>query len=276
MDVDSEMERVIKRLPKYAKDWLLVQKSNAQDIVFKNEPYYSKVRLEPTIVDGTTIVTYTFAAGLTATAFSYGQNGPMASAGFNATGTGFTQATLADTNLITSTGKVTNGGDMFVIDGIAIAPLPRTDSVLMKNVIAEISVQAGFNGQANDYKLGGPLQWPGAAGLFGAGRSLLQMPSLTDATGAFLGTVTNGLPGAADVRWLTDPIVWMPQNTGADGLFQIQLRVERTVAVVAAARTAAAGIVGVAPPVTAGAEGSFVDFLVTLYGNQFGPRSRNR
>jgi hypothetical protein len=48
------------------------------------------------------------------------------------------------------------------------------------------------------------------------------------------------------------------------------------VAVVAAARTAAAGIVGVQPPLTAGAEGTFVEFIVTLYGNQFGPRSRNR
>jgi hypothetical protein len=202
--------------------------------------------------------------------------GIMTAAGYVAASTGYTTATIADTNLVTSTGKVTNGGDMFVIDGIAFQPTPKSDPLLTNDLIAEISVQAGFNGQSTDYKLGNPLQWPGGGGLFGAARSNNIMPALSDASGVFSGALANGWPGAGDIRWFNDPIVWMPASKGGDGIFALLARVERDVIVVASARAAAAGIVAITPPNTPGAKGTFVEFQVTLYGNQFGPRSGNR
>lgn len=274
----STQADVIKRMPQYAQDALdQMQKANPGNVAFKNEPYITKIRFEPTITtDGSNNVTFTFKQGLSATGFSYGVGGSMAAAGYVATGTGYTQATAADTNLITSTGKVTNGGDMMVIDAIAFAPTPKSDPLLTNDLIAELSVSAGFNGQSSDYKLGNPLQWPGGAGLWGAARTNNILPGQADASGVFAGSVTNGIPGAGDIRWFNDPIVWMPQSRGGDGIFAFRVQVERDVVVLASARAAGTGIVAITPPNTPGAKGTFVEFQVTLYGNQFGPRSRNR
>lgn len=273
----STQADVIRRMPQYAQDALeKMKRDNPGNVAFKNEPYVSKIRFEPTIaVDGSLNVTFTFKQGLVATAFSYGVGGAMASAGYVATGTGFTQATIADTNLILATGRNTNGGDMFVIDGISFLPTPKSDPLLTNDLIADLSVQAGFNGQTTDYKLGNPLQWPAGGGLWGAARTPNIMPGQADASGVYAGSLANGIPSAGDIRWFNDPIVWMPGASG-DGIFALTARVERDVVVVAPARAAGTGIVVVTPPSTPGAKGTFVEFQVTLYGNQFGPRSRNR
>lgn len=278
MLMQSTQAQVVARMPQYAKDALAkMQQDNPGNVAFKNEPYVSKIRFEPVIaVDGSLNATYTFKQGQSSVAFSYGNGGDMKAAGYVATGTGFTTATIADTNLIKATGRETNGGDMFVIDAIAFQPTPRTDPLLLNDLIAELSVQAGFNGTANDYKLGNPLQWPGGGGLYGPARTLNIMPSQLDASGVYQGAVANGLPGAGDIRWFTDPIVWMPASKGGDGIFQIAVTVARDVVVLAPARAAGTNIVAITPAATAGAKGTYVEFQVTLYGNQFGPRSRNR
>jgi hypothetical protein len=277
--LQNTQAQVMARWSKYARSKVeqLIKDNGEGNVAFKNEIYFSKIRFEPTIaVDGSLNATYTFKQGQTATAFSYGIGGDMKAAGYGATGTGFTTGTLADTNLINATGRETNGGDMMVIEAIAFRPTPKSDPLLLNDLVTDLSIAAGFNGQFSDYKLGNPLGWPGAGGLSGAARTLNIIPAQAEASGIYWGAVSNGLPGAGDARWLTDQIVWMPRSAGGDGVFQIQAKVERDVVVVASARAAGTGIVAVTPNGTAGTKGTFVEFEVLLFGSQVGPRSRNR
>lgn len=271
---DTEMQKVIARMPQHARDWIATQLNQKVDLAFKNEPYFSRVRFEPA-TSGTTTVTYAFTAQQSVQAFTYGINGSMAPAGYNATGTGFTLGTIADTNLVTTTGKVTNNSDLVVIDGLAIEITPRSDPVLTRAIIADLSVSAGFGGNVNDYKLATVETWPGSMGLYGSSSSPLSVPNLQDANGIMPGVLNNGIPGAHNVRWFSDPIVWMPAPAG-DSLFAMQLRLERAISVAVLARTAGTGVQAIVPPQTAGADGTFVEFKIFLLGNQFGPRSRNR
>jgi hypothetical protein len=278
----SEMQRVLNRLPKRARKWVQDQLDANVDLAFKNEPYYSTVRFEPDSLtaDGSNNTTTVFNAGHQVQAFTYGQGGAMGIAGYNAAGTGYTIGQQADTNLIVTTGKVTNGNDLVVLDGLAIIPTPKSDPRLTQWVMRELYISAGFGGNTNDFKFGQPLLWPGSAGLFGSTSSILKTANLQDATGIIPGYLSNGLPGAADVRWFSDPIVWYPQSSNlGDTQFAMFLTIQRLVSVFAAARIAVAGAgatQAVTPPVTQGAEGTFVEFLVYMPSVQFGPRSQNR
>lgn len=273
----TDMQRLIMRMPPDAQAYIadLVKKG---DVVTKDEPYYSRIRFEPTItVDGSNNATYAFAQGQSVQAFNYGTNGQMTNAGFAAANTGYALGTLADTNLTTSTGKVTNGADLVFIEGISFIPTPGSDPVLTKLIIGDLSVQAGFNGDVSTYKLGSPLMWPGSAGLHGTANSKVQAPNVNDQVGVFFGSVSNGLPGAGDVQWMKDPIVWMPQPQ-ADSQFALQVTLARAKSIVVNARVAGTNNIPTAftPPATAGADGTYAEFIVRLHGAQIGPRSKNR
>ena len=273
----SEMDKLILRMPPNAQSYIAKLQQKGQ-VVTKDEPYFSRIRFEPTItVDGSNNATYTFQQGQSVFAFNYGVNGLMNNAGFNAANTGYSQGTPADTNLTTSTGKVTNGADLVYIEGMSFIPTPGSDPVLTKLIIGDLAIAAGFNGDTSSYKLGSPLMWPGSAGLFGTANSKVQAPNASDQVGVFYGSVSNGLPGAGDVKWMKDPIVWMPQ-TEADSQFALQITLTRTKALTVNARTAGTNNIPTAftPPATAGADGTYVEFFVNLHGAQIGPRSNNR
>lgn len=277
---ESELDRILRIVQPEVVDYINELTKKGQ-IVFKDEPYFSRVRFEPTItVDGSSNATYAFAAGQQSIAFSYGQGGSMVTGGFVASGTGFTQAQKCDTNLIKTTGKETNGNDVVIVEGFAIMPTSGSDPVLAAAIMKEMSVQAGFNGNVNDLKYGSPFFWPGAGGLYGAQQSPNAKPDINQSTGQYLGQQANGLPGAGDFRSLKDPIVWMPAGSSqSDTQFQVALTIERAVSVVTNARTAGTGGVsptGFTPPATAGAFGTYAEFLVFLLGSQIGPRGRNR
>jgi hypothetical protein len=271
---NQSLKDILEGLPQPAKDYL----SGKGALSLKREPYFSRIRFEPTITDNTSNVVYTFAQGQSVNAFDYGQGGTMAGAGFVAGGTGFTVATAADTNLTTAAGRVTNGSDMVVVDAICFLPTPKSDPVLLKALIAELSVTGGFGGNLTDYRFGNPLFLPGGGGLYGGGQSALAVAGTNDSKGQINGFISNGLPGAGDMWPQDDAIVWMPKPE-ADSDFAMQVRCNRTVSVTVNARTAGSGGIApaaVAPPVTAGADGTFVEFLVRLVGTQIGPRSRSR
>lgn len=273
----TDMQRLILRMPPDAQNYMAALQKQG-DVVTKDEPYYSRIRFEPTItVDGSNNATYAFAQGQSVQAFNYGVGGAMTNAGFVAGGTGYVLGTLSDTNLNTSTGKVTNGADLVFIEGLSFIPTPGSDPVLTKLIIGDLAVQAGFNGDVSSYKLGSPLMWPGSAGLHGTANSKAQAPNVNDQVGVFFGSVSNGLPGAGDVQWMKDPIVWMPQPQ-ADSQFALQVSLSRAKSLVVNARTVGTNGIPTAftPPATAGADGTYVEFFVRLHGAQLGPRSKNR
>jgi len=273
VDKRSEMQKFLDQLPDYARTyWATVAQS--AELIFKDEPYFSRGRFEPTItVDGSSNATYAFTAGQKVQLFNYGIGAPLTTAGFSATG--YATATAADTNLTTAAGKETNSSDMVYIMGFGVVPGSLCDPVLLKLLWEEISVSAGFGGDSNTYKLGNLGCWPGGGGLHGGSSSPLAVANLADGKAIVPGVLANGLPAAGDIRWLKDPIVWMPKPQ-QDSQFTMQFTIERSRSLTANARVAATGIQAITPPATVGAEGTFVDFKVYLYGAQLGPRSRNR
>jgi hypothetical protein len=270
------LDDILRRIPQAARNY--VAANMARGLVAKREPYYSKIRFEPTITNNTTNVVYAFTAGQRSRCFDYGLGASMVTAGFTSAGA-YANATLADTNLQSGAGRETNGSDMMVIDSVAFLPTPKSDPVLLKAIIAELTVTAGFGGSVSDYKMGNPLFLPGGGGLFGGGTSKLADALSTNDSGTTVPSfVTNGLPGAGDLLLLEDPIVWMPKPE-ADSQFAMEITCQRAITVTANARTAGAGGINpaaVVPPVTPGADGTFVEFLVRLVGTQIGPRSRSR
>ena len=277
----TEMDKIIARLPPDIALYIANLQKTGNQLIFKDAPYFSRVRFEPTItVDGSGNATYAFAQGQYVQPVSYGQGAPMNPGGFNKTGTGFVLATKADTNLIDSNGKQTNSNDIVIIEGFAIMPTPDSDPVLTAMVMGNMSVSAGFNADLNMLKYGSPLFWPGAGGLYGAQQSPNANPSINDTTGMCLGRQANGLPGAGDFNPLKDPIVWMPKGSGVgDSQFSFLLTLERAVTKVTNARTAGTGGVsptGFTPPATDGAYGTYAEFFLHLKCAQIGPRGRTR
>jgi hypothetical protein len=65
MAIATQQGQVIARMPKYAQTYLKkMQDADPGNIAFKNEPYVSKIRFEPTIAtDGSNNVTFTFKQG---------------------------------------------------------------------------------------------------------------------------------------------------------------------------------------------------------------------
>lgn len=272
----SDMDRFLAKLPPDALKYLKSQQDAGTQLVFKDEPYFSRVRFEPTIsVDGSSNATYAFSQGQKVQAFSYGIGGSMAPAGFNKAASTYSLGTASDTNLTTTTGKETNGSDLVYVEEIAIILTPRSEAKLAEVLMAEMHMQAGFNGDTSAYKLGSPIFYPGGAGLYGTKTSKIVTPNLGDAAYAAQGAQTNGLPGIGNVLRLKDPIVWMPKPN-SDSTFLLEITLDRAISIVANARTAAAGVVGYTPPATDGAEGTYLEFFVQLRGAQIGPRSRNR
>lgn len=251
----------------------------AGQIVFKREPYFSRVRLNPTITTGGSpvVTTYTYPKGTLVTFFTYGLNDVLLAAGFPA-GIGFDQATYADTNLLH--GSETNGGETVLTTGIGLFLSPDTDPAVAKALLKECFLSAGNDGNPTLFKWGQPMFWPAGGGFFGNGMNRIDEPSLLDTQIAASGITTNGIPGAEDFSKQIDPFIWGPKGT-ADSTFVAQLALMRAVTITSTARAAAAsasGSTGVAAFVspTANNPGAYQDLWLRLYGGQFSPRGKNR
>jgi hypothetical protein len=225
--------------------------------------YYSRVRFTCTSISA---LSYQIAAGAIVNAFSYGRGGAdMASAGLSGV-----QSTTADTNIITPNQTV--AGESVLIEGVGLIALTQSDANLLKAADQNISVTIKTNG-TTDYLLGIPSMIPSPGGLFGASEAWSTVPSLPDQLSRSVGVISNGLPHISNYLPLPEPMLWSSAGRG-DSTFNIQLKVERTVATLAqfsgAARTAASGVAPYTPPTAAQ---TFIDYMVVLVGVTLNPLS---
>jgi hypothetical protein len=251
-------------------------------IVFSYEPYYSRVRFAPdTItVDGSNDATYTFLANHQVNPFQYGQGGSMVPAGFPASFVG----TYEDTNLQLGNGRQTNDSALVVIQGVSVNVDPRSDPVMLKQIHNEIYLTSGFGAQLSQYKHGLPAFNPGAGALFGGGTSQGQMPNAADTNAIIPGFPANGWPSDQNYYVMDDQICWYPQSASRqEANFGMQMTIGRQVQYVAMARTAglfatggtAGSIPAIVPPAIAGAQGTFVDYVIRLRTVSIKPRNTN-
>jgi hypothetical protein len=193
----------------------------------------------------------------------------MINAGFPSS---YATATYAQTNLIQK--NETNEQEEFLIDGLAIVSHPGNDPVLVKKILPELYVSAGFGGDKNKFKLGSALFWPGGAGIFGAGGSFWgPVASLDDSKYADLGAVSNGSPFVNNYRRLPEGIKWNPKGQ-PDSTFGVNVALTKALTFTGTDRALAAGINGVTVP---SADGDDTGLLlwVCLYGVQKAVRGTN-
>jgi hypothetical protein len=251
-------------------------------IVFTYEPYYSRVRFTPDTMtaDGSNNATYTFLANHQVSPFAYGQGGSMVPAGFAASFVG----TYEDTNIQLGNGRQTNDSALVVIQGLSINVDPRSDAEMLRQIHNEIYLTGGFGSQLSQYKFGIPSFSPGGGALTGGGRTLGVVPNATDTTAIIPGYPANGWPVDQNFRTLDDQICWYPQSSSRQETnWGMQMTIGRQVQYVATARAAgvlatgaaAGSIPAVVPPVTIGAQGTFVDYIVRLLCVSIKPRNTN-
>lgn len=269
---EEALYRAIDRVPPDQRAAIAEQATRSQ-IVYKRDPYYSRVRLNFTVTDNTTSVTYKLSKGTKVQFFVYGQNDVLLSAGFPSGLTpSYDQATAADTNLLH--GSETNGGETVLVTGLQLYLSPDADPALLRAALKECFFSGGNDGNPTLMKWGLVMFWPSGGGFFGDGRSLIDLPPLYSSQ-QNEGFITNGIPGAEDYSKAIDPFIWGPKG-GPDSTFVAQLEVQRDVTVTGTTRTAvgASGIVGFQPPNTANS--AFIDLWLRLAGGQFAPRGKNR
>lgn len=226
--------------------------------------YYSRIRVTATSLAANS---YIVASGLEVSAFSYGRNADMASAGLPGT-----TSTPADTNILTA--NQTISGEAIEIMGLGLIVLGQSDANLLKQLDQCCSVKIKLNG-TTDYLMGIPSMVPSPGGLFGASEAQSVAPSLPDQVSRNIGMMSNGVPYISNYFPLPEPMMWVSAGKG-DSSFNVILKVERQAATIpgygSATRAAGTGIA----PYTAPAFGAiFVDWLVVIVGRTINPLSDN-
>jgi hypothetical protein len=269
---EESLQRALDRVPPDQRA-AIASAANAGQIVYKRDPYYSRARINFTVAVNGATVNYTYSKGSKVTFFGYGQNDVLLSAGFPAGLTpSYDQATYADTNLLH--GSETNGAETVLCTGIQLYLSPMADPGLVRQVMPELFLSGGVDGQPTQMKWGLPFFWPSGGGFFGAGLDNIDTPPI-NRSNQQVGFIDNGIPGAEDYSKAIDPFIWGPKG-GADSTFVAQLEAQRDVSFTATTRTAvgASGIAGFTPPATANT--AFIDLWLRLAGGQFAPRGKNR
>ncbi len=270
---DEGVQRALGKLDPAEYKYLAKYVQDSQSIA-KADLYYSRVRFE-WAVSGAGPYTYTLPAATKVKAFQFGQADTMQSAGF-VTGASTFNGTLIDTNLV-SKGE-TNNGEVMLIKGVGFMLDTDVDPVLARKTLSHVFLSAGFGADELQFKWGPLPFFPGGGGLSGGGISQLATPNLMDASAIIPGFPSNGVPVAGNYRDLDETLTWYPKGVrSADSNLSVVLQTYRAQSfTLPAARVAAAGVGGWAPPTTTGAAGTYVDGWLCLYGYQFGPRSKNR
>lgn len=270
------LQSILSKAPLPVLDWLKANADKGYEQVTTDQPYYSKVRVQATMVVGGGVggldVTYTVAAqNLQFFSYKIGDAMPIASGVWPA---GFT-ATYAETNL--NTAQQTNLGRLVVINGIGLQCEPTAEPELLKALMPNLSLSCGYSDQNTQIKLGKASFSPGNSTIIAAGNTQVVTPPLNASSVQSPGAAANGWQQRGNMRRLQDPILWYPTtNSGAGGAktnFLMNLEIQRTTTVVVTARaasgTAVAAVTGVS---TAGAVGSYIDFYMELESDQFGAR----
>lgn len=229
--------------------------------------YYSIVRFQANVSVVGAVTTLTFAAGVLRP-FSYRINDLLTVAGFDPS---FGAATEAETNL--TKGGETIAGEQLQIDGLSLMNSSVTDIGLWKQLIANISVNISFDGDAHKYRLGRPDMIPSSGGTFGNGLTSTVVPDLVSSLGAD-SSFSNGWPVIDNFYPFPQPLIWTPSGE-TDSNFNVVLSLVRQVVVVETARAAAAGVAPFTPPTAVGQFGTFVDIMARLHSEQVGARSVN-
>lgn len=254
--------RRLASLPADVRNFISDQYQNAQITVLPL-PYWSTARYQATIAANVASI----AAGTVCKAFAYAQGGAMQIAGFP---TGFRVANLSDTNLLTQS-QTRDNADVWIW-GLAAAPTPDSEPLLMREVWRKASVSISLNG-TQTIPLGTLEMFPSAGGLYGSGvTNLLQPPFDTagqkpvaagdgsSGVGAGFGFLSNGNPMAGNFFRLPQPFKWSAiGSAGSDSSLVIESKVETAISLqVSANRAAAAGIDQFTQP-EAGDVGTYVD-----------------
>lgn len=229
--------------------------------------YYSVVRFQAQVSVVGTVTTLTFPAQILRP-FSYRIGDNLIVAGFDPT---FGPATDCETNL--TKGGETIAGEQLQIDGLSLMNSSVTDIGLWQQLIANISVNIAFDGDAHKYRLGRPDMIPGSGGTFGAGRTPTLLPDLQSSMNTD-SAFSNGWPVIDNFYPFPMPLIWTPSGE-TDSNFNVVLTLVRQVIVVETARAAAAGIAPFTPPTAAGQFGTFVDIMARLHSEQTAARSVN-
>lgn len=229
--------------------------------------YYSVVRFSATVSVAAPVTTLTFPV-MTQKAFGYRIGDLLTAAGFDAS---FGAATDAETNLVTPSQTV--AGEQLEVDGVSLMPSSVTDIGLWKQLIANISVNVSFDGDAHRYRLGRPDMVPGSGGTFGSGVTPTVVPDLASSIGQD-SSFSNGWPVIDNFYPFPQPLIWTPAGE-TDSNLNVVLTLVRQQVVIETARAAAAGVAAFTPPTVAGQFGTFVDFMARLHSEQRAARSVN-
>lgn len=257
--------------------------NKAESLTLLDQSLYSTVRFRGVRTAGPPV---SFAIDTSPrVAFAYGLGAPMTGAGF-AVADG--NATFAETNL--ATGSQTRDNADFIFWAMGIQPrAKKNEPAILAQLADEVAVTISIGGNTN-IPMGLIPHYPGAGGLFGAGRSFLKVPSIEatgagdadNGAGAAIGFVTNGNPMAGNFRRYFQPFFWSKTGSGsADTAVNVVLAAQHAITETAGlARAAVAAgtanmAAGLFTPPADGGPGSLCDLVITLYGISVGARSAN-
>jgi hypothetical protein len=243
-------------------------------------PYWSAVRFQATRAAGPPVVLTVAAGERKAFAYPIGQS--PAIAGF---GTAFGNATEAETNLLRPSETRDNAD--FWIWGIGCAISHPSEPAIAEEVWRSTSVRLALNGTTS-IPLGRLEMFPGAGGLYGAGRSAALGSNFLDTgpsdggVGAVVPFMSNGVPAAGDFFRLLQPFKWSSVgNSGSDSSLVLSFLLQRDITVTCGlARTLNApaatttGTAAYTPPADL-ARGTYVDVITHLIGVSVAKRSVN-
>lgn len=217
--------------------------------IASSAPYFSRVFFTADATESPAgTFNYAVAQGTERRAFGYAKTddvpGWPTSLGAAAT---HGKATSADTNLMTK--GQTLAGQTVLIQGLACIVQPRSDFEFARNLLSEVSISIGLNGDNQQMEMGTPLNIPGIGGLYGWGFTGLIPPALSAAAGSEMAKLgSNGLPDANNYRRVPEGLIWRPAGK-TDGTLVVRARVERGVAIgPVVERAAAVGIQVFDPP----------------------------
>jgi hypothetical protein len=237
-------------------------------------PYWSSVRFQATRAAGPPVA-FTIDTSQRR-AFAYAQGQDMTIAGYTAAAR---TAFLSDTNLLKQS-ETRDNSDVWIW-GISCSLLPTSEPVLAARVWADTSVELSLNG-TQSIALGTLEMFPGAGGLYGAGKTFIRAPALNVASpnladgpgeGAGVGFIQNGNPMAGNFFRLPQPFKWSGVGTaGAGSALSMTFTPRRAITESMTARVAVAGaapgaegrVEPATPPAAAGDIGTFVDVRVRL------------
>lgn len=245
----------------------------AAQVVVLDLQYWSKIRFQATRAAGPP-ATFTIDT-TTRKAFAYAIGQDMAVAGRSGT-----IATQADTNLLSP--SQTRDNSDYWIEGLSAFVTPDSEPSLLARLFAECDVEIALNG-TQSIPIGRIEMFPGAGGLYGAGRSFIKQPDLAtpgasnNGTGAVFGFVQNGNPMAGNFRRFAQPFKWAAiGSSGTDSALTVSCTPRRQIVETGVAtRAAAAGVSAYDPPAATGDIGTYVDVVFQLHGVQVTKRSAN-